>query len=355
MGRHKKEENVESEDTKVTKEGTVEATINKIFGENILVNAQYILDKKNIIIPVSPSIDSITGGIPEGTWFTLTGHPKSGKSSVALDFSATAQNPKYGGDTSPEGREVYFYAIEGRLKERDIVGIPHLVRERFHIIQSKPGKILNASDYLEIAENLINSKPGSVHIIDSYSALCTDAEKSGTMADQQRADGAKLLAKFCRKLCNVIPVNRNIIVGITHLMGNPTGYSEWKEKSGQAISYQADVKLKCIGTRAWSLTNGQQIVQESDWLCLNTALYIPPGQKATTYLRYGFGIDKNKELCDIAVDLGLIIKSGMWYKFPMLNNQTAQGIEKATELLKNSPKTYDEIYDKVKEMLGMKI
>ena len=50
------------------------------------------------------------------------------------------------------------------------------------------------------------------------------------MNKMQRADGAKLLAKFCRKVANVIPVNKNIVIGITHLMGNPTGYgAEFKE------------------------------------------------------------------------------------------------------------------------------
>ena len=50
------------------------------------------------------------------------------------------------------------------------------------------------------------------------------------MNKMQRADGAKLLANFV-KVANVIPVNKNIVIGITHLMGNPTGYgAEFKEK-----------------------------------------------------------------------------------------------------------------------------
>jgi len=110
--------------------------------------------------------------------------------------------------------------------------------------------------------------PGSVVIIDSYSALCTEAEITSDMDKMQRADGAKLLAKFCRKVSNVIPVNRNVVIGITHQMGNPgMGNSEWKEKAGQAIAYRTDIKIKANYFSPWNLStdNRPQIGQEVHW------------------------------------------------------------------------------------------
>jgi len=357
MGRPKKNiDNIEQiekdESSTLDKKSGLELSIEKEFGKNILVDGNYIFTQKSVIIPISPAIDTITGGMPEGGFFTLTGQPKAGKSTTALDFAATAQNPKYGGECCPDGREIYFYAAEGRLKERDIAGILHLNRNKFHIIQSIPGKILSAADYLEIAERFINEKPGSVHIIDSYSALCTEAEKTGTMSDQQRADGPKVIAKFCRKVCNTVPVNRCIIIGVTHQMGNPTGYSEFKEKSGQSIAYQVDVKLKCQAFRAWKI-NEAQIGQEVDWVCPNTATYITPGGKVTSFIRYGKGIDKTREAINIAIDLNIIKKGGAWYEFPMFNNQKAQGLENAVLFVDSMPNGYDIVYDKVKEMFGL--
>jgi len=369
MGRPKKNTNeevvevvegAEQKEGEVVKEKkekklSVEANVKKQFGDNVLVNAQYIFDKKSVVIPISPALDSITGGMVEGGWLTLTGQPKCAKTTTALYFAATAQDPKYGGECCPKGREVYFYAIEGRLKERDLAGIPHLNRDRFHIVQSTPGHILSAADYLEIADQFINEKPGSIHIIDSYSALCTEAEKTGTMADMQRADGAKALAKFCRKVCNVVPVNNCIVVGITHIMGNPgMGNSLWKEKSGQAIAYQVDVKLKCLYHKPWlAYTEGPQIGQEGVWQCLNTATYIPPGQQTTSFVRYGIGIDVAKEVFTMGVDLGIIEQGGAWYTFPMFDGQKAQGAEKACELIRNIPNGVEAIYSKIREMLGM--
>ena len=352
----KKKDDVEEVivEEKKSKKLSVEQNIKKQFGDGVLVNAQYVFDKKSVVIPISPALDAITGGMVEGGWLTLTGQPKCGKTTTALYFAATAQDPKYGGECCPEGRHVYFYAAEGRLKERDLAAIPHLNRERFHIIQSTPGHILDAADYLEIADQFINEKPGSIHLIDSYSALCTEAEKTGTMSDMQRADGAKVLAKFCRKVCNIVPVNNCIVIGITHQMGNPNGHSEWKEKSGQAVAYQVDVKLKCLFHRAWTLgQDGPQVGQEVNWTCVNTARHIPPGQKCVSYIRYGIGIDVYKEVFDMGVDLGLIEKGGAWYTFPMFDNVKAQGSEKGCELIRSTPGGYEQLYGKIQEMLGM--
>ena len=196
----------------------------KQFGSDIILSGNAIVDKKTVIIPVSPSVDLIlNGGIPEGSFVVLTGQPKCGKTTTSLDFAATAQKPQYAHSSFKEGREVYYLNIEGRLKKRDLEGIPGLNLEKFHVIGSQTGKILHAEEYLQIGERIINEIPGCLLIIDSYSALCTEAEITSDMDKMQRADGAKLLAKFCRKVSNVIPVNKNIVIGITHLMGNPTG------------------------------------------------------------------------------------------------------------------------------------
>jgi recombination protein RecA len=244
------------------------------------------------------------------------------------------------------------------LKKRDLEGIPGLDLSRFDIIGSQQGKILHAEEYLQIAERIINEEPGCVLIIDSYSALCTEAEITSDMDKMQRADGAKLLAKFCRKVANVIPVNKNIVIGITHLMGNPTGYgAEFKEKSGQAIAYQTDIKLRAKSFSAWTLgSDGNQIGQEITWQVVCSALG-PPGGTITSYLRYGQGIDKQTELIVLASDMGLINKGGAWYTLDFVDGDTKpkfQGVEKVRLYLLEHPEVYDKLYGEVKNMMGIK-
>jgi recombination protein RecA len=328
----------------------------KNFGDDIILTGNAIVDRKSTIIPVSPSLDIIlNGGIPEGSFVVLTGQPKCGKTTTSLDFAATAQKTEYqGGLKTP--REVYYLNIEGRLKKRDLEGIPGLDLNKFHVIGSQQGKILHAEEYLQIAEKIINEIPGSVVIIDSYSALCTEAEITSEMDKMQRADGAKLLAKFCRKVANVIPVNKNIVIGITHLMGNPTGYgAEFKEKSGQAIAYQTDIKLRAKTFKPWTLSSdGTQIGQEIEWQVICSALG-PPGGHITSYIRYGQGIDKYTEAITLASDIGLIHKGGAWYTLTSVADKPKfQGTEKARQYLLDNTKVYDELVKNIKDTMGVK-
>lgn len=331
----------------------------KNFGSDIILTASAVIDKKILTIPVSPSLDIVlNGGIPEGSFVILTGQPKCGKTTTSLDFAATAQKKEYAYESFKDGREVYYLNIEGRLKKRDLEGIPGLNLDKFHVIGSQQGKILHAEEYLQIGERIINEIPGSVLIIDSYSALCTETEITSDMNKMQRADGAKLLAKFCRKVANVIPVNKNIVIGITHLMGNPgTGHVEWKEKSGQAIAYQTDIKLRAQFHKAWkigSAEDGQQIGQEIHWQVLCSALGAPGGT-ITSYLRYGQGIDKQMELVMLATDLGLIHKGGAWYTLTSVEDKPKfQGTEKLRQYIVDNPKIYNDLLTQVKSTMGIK-
>jgi recombination protein RecA len=328
----------------------------KSFGDDIILTGNAIVDKKSVVIPVSPSLDIIlNGGIPEGSFVVLTGQPKCGKTTTSLDFAATAQKPEYQGDLK-DPREVYYLNIEGRLKKRDLEGIPGLNLDRFHVIGSQQGKILHAEEYLQIAEKIINEIPGSLLIIDSYSALCTEAEITSDMDKMQRADGAKLLAKFCRKVANVIPVNKNIVIGITHLMGNPTGYgAEFKEKSGQAIAYQTDIKLRAKTFKPWTLSaDSTQIGQEIEWQVICSALG-PPGGQITSYIRYGQGVDKYMEAITLSSDMGLIHKGGAWYTLTGLPDKPKfQGSEKVRQYLLENESAYTDLVKNIKTTMGLK-
>ena len=335
---------------------SIEKDILKEFGEGVIRSGSSVVDSELLTIPISPSLDVVLGGgIPEGSFVVLTGQPKCGKTTLSLHFAARCQEAKYNGELCKDGREVYFFNIEGRLKKRDLEGIPGLDLDRFHVIGSEPGKILSAEDYLSIAEKTINNVPGSVVILDSYSALCTEAEITSGMDKMQRADGAKLLAKFCRKVANVVPVNKNVVIGITHLMGNPTGYgAEFKEKSGQAVAYQVDVKLRASRFSPWEIA-GTQIGQTIEWQVITSALG-PPGGRIESYLRYGEGIDELTELIVLGTDLGIIQKAGAWMTLSFVEEEEKpkfQGIEKCRIALLENPQFRESLQNSIKGFLGI--
>jgi len=209
-------------------------------------------------------------------------------------------------------REIYYLNVEGRLQKRDLQGIPNLNLDKFHVIQSKRGKILNAHEYLTIAEHIINDVPKSVIIIDSFSALSTENEMTEDLSKMQRADSAKLLSKFCRKISNILPVNDSVLIGINHLMANVSGFGKSvQEKGGFALAFFCDTKLRAEWFKPWKVGE-HQIGQEVCWTKVTSPI-TSPGKKTSSYIRYGSGIDIQYELLKMCLDIGIISQKGAWF------------------------------------------
>ena len=317
----------------------------KEYGE-VIHDPSSITDQELDIISVSPKIDiALGGGVPEGSLFIMTGPEKAGKTITALTFCANAQ---------ASGRPIYYGNIEGRLRKRDLEGINNLQSdpELMQIIGSTQGNILSAEKYLGIFDQLIHTRPGCICVVDSFSALSSDAELTGDLTDQQVMSVQKVLAKFCRRISNVLPINKVTVVGITHLMANVSTFGRGKakvEKSGSALKYQVDVKLHA--SHSTPIMQGEtQIGQTVHWQVVTSAIG-PPGQKVSSHLKYGRGIWKEMELADLLVDFGLVHKSGTWLTLP--NEEKLQGKNNLAKYLEDNPEQYTNFESQIFSMVGM--
>jgi recombination protein RecA len=297
----------------------------KAFGEGAFITGDSLSKYASPIIHVSPRIDMlIGGGIPGGSVVTLAGVEKSGKTVTALHIAGKAQQM---------GRETYYLNVEGRIKPRDIDGIECLDTSKLNIIRSYrdeggQSRILKADEFLKIAESIIHNRPGSVVIIDSISQLVTSGEMSNELETRDRAPGATLMAKFCRRLSNVIPVNDVVLIGILHFIANTSGYGKSLVTSGgNKIKYAMDVGLEC---RSYTLVregvsdDSRPIGQTVNWVSTSAAL-APPGQKATSMITFGVGIDEVYEMVDMGVEFGLIEQSGSWLKMVYMKEHVTEG------------------------------
>jgi recombination protein RecA len=314
---------------------------------NVLHDASSITEKPLQVISVGPKLDmALGGGVPEGSLFIMTGPEKVGKTVTALSFCANAQEYY--------NREIYYANIEGRLKKRDLEGISglDLKSELMQIISSTEGNILSAEKYLSIVDNIVHTKPGAIAVVDSFSALSSESELTGNLEDVQVMSVQKILAKFCRRISNVLPINRVTVVGITHLMANVQRFGRGKakiEKSGSALKYQVDVKLHA--THSVPIMQGDtQIGQTIHWQIVTSAIG-PPGQKVESHIRYGKGIWKEMEIADLLIDFGLIEKAGAWLKLP--SGDKIQGKANLAKYLEENPKEYAQFRSEVFEMVGI--
>lgn len=319
----------------------IKKELDKEFGDGTLVDGTDFTNKDVMKIPISPMLDSICGGIQSGSFVTFYGPPGVGKTLTAMQFGRNAQDEKYKLPHEDDCRHIYYHNLEHRIKKRDIYGIEGLDTSRLHIIESTKNKILSAENHLHIADKEIRTHPGSIIIFDSVAAMCTDTELSKDIGDSQaQAAPQRLLARFCRKMSSAVYVHDCIVISITQLMGNPSGYGGNKEKGGLSLAYQADTKLYAKNSTFWKATDkGDPIGQVVEWQTIKSS-YKSPGRIAESWIKYGTGIDIYLETIKLASQLGLIEQGGAWFTY---KDHKVQGAAKLAELLKSDVKVYNEL------------
>ena len=76
----------------------------------------------------------------------------------------------------------------------------------------------------------------------------------------------------------------------------------------------------------------------------------PPFTEAEFDITYGEGISKTGDLIDVAVNAGIVDKSGSWYSHD--GERIGQGRENVKRFLAENQDIYDSIYQKAREALG---
>src|SRR5512146_2833978 len=149
--------------------------LSKAYGAGICKSGTEILENKKQVLKIGPSLNAaMNGGFLEGGIITCSGKQKGGKTTTTLSFIAEAQRA---------GRHVYYHDIELRLKPLNLAGIDGLKNDPDHltVIASERARILKAEDHLSIIEQVANSHPGAVIVMDSASALCSEKESTCDM------------------------------------------------------------------------------------------------------------------------------------------------------------------------------
>lgn len=354
----KKKEKTEEELAleRLKKKQAVEAAILKEFGKVISSGNELLANKEKLeSLSVSPSLDlALNGGLLEGTWNIISGDPKSGKSTTCLQICKNAQ------DT---GRNIIYIDAESRLKQYNLLGVKGLDLEKFQTIHSpEDQEQLSAEGFLKIAESLMREpeNKGAVVVVDSCSSLVPKDELEKDPSGSIRATLPKLLAHWVKKNAQIVINNKLIVLIITHYITNTSGRGKTKiPDCGLMIQYQADTRLDIKWIEKWE-ENDTKIGQLIHWEVGCSAMGAS-GTSCVSYLRFGKGIDKDREVIELAESFGIIDKSGSWFSISFIeDNEEYEGIPhkhqgktKLGEFLSDNPKIFNEILKRVNEMLCM--
>ena len=315
------------------------AGIEKQFGKGAVMKlGDSRIEPAQFIPTGSLSLDIATGigGVPRGRVVELFGPESSGKTTLALHIVAEAQ--KLGGIAAYVDAEHALDAGYARALGVDIAEL--------YISQPDSGE-----QALEITEQLVRSASVDVVVVDSVAALVPKAEIEGEMGDQFMGLQARLMSQAMRKLTSVISRSNTCVIFINQIrekIGVMFGSPE-TTPGGRALKFYSSMRLDI--RRVETIKDEKSAVGSRVKVKVVKNKLAPPFREAEFDVMYGEGINRLGTVIEVAVDRGIVDKSGAWCNYGSL--RIGQGREGAKAFLKDNPKIAIEIEQKVKEKLGV--
>ena len=276
------------------------------------------------------------GGVPRGRVIEVFGPESSGKTTLALHIIAEAQ--KVGGIAA-------FVDAEHAL---DIGYARKLGVKTDDLLVSQPD---TGEQALEIVEMLVRSGAIDVLVIDSVAALVPKAEIEGDMGDSHMGLQARLMSQALRKLTGIISKSNCCVIFINQIrmkigvmFGNPETTT-----GGNALKFYASVRMDI--RKIASLKQGNDVIGSRTKVKVVKNKVTPPFKEVEFDILYGEGISKEGDLLDLAVDKGIVEKSGAWFSYG--KERIGQGRENSRLFLKENPAIAGDIREKLQAALGM--
>lgn len=270
------------------------------------------------------------GGLPRGRIIEVFGPEASGKTTLCLSVIAQAQ--KHGGVAA-------FIDAEHALDPiwAETVGI-----KLDDLLISQPD---TGEQALEIAEQLIRSGGIDVLVIDSVAALVPRAEIEGEMGDAMIGLQARLMSQALRKLTGVISKSKTIAIFTNQLrqkigvmFGNPETTT-----GGLALKFYSSVRMDV--RKIETIKDGDKVVGSRHRVKIVKNKVSAPFRIAEFDVNAVDGISREGGIIDVGVEMGVIQKSGAFYRYG--EAMIGQGKQATVEFLKEKPEVAKKIVDEI--------
>lgn len=279
------------------------------------------------------------GGIGKGRIIEIFGLESSGKTTLALHICKEVQEA---------GDNVAFVDFEAALDmdyANKAIGVD-TSPERFAWLRPE-----NMEEGCNIVDKLLElnakTKMGVV-IMDSVKAMIPKVVMDGMMGDEPpMALQARRIGQWLGKVIKKIKDTDTALVLLNQMTKNiktnmfsPGG--EFETPGGLAVRFYASqrIELKLVTKETKKginpITNQEEDIPDSNKVRASIIKNKigTPYRKAEFYIKYGGGIDNKRSVLEMAVNHGIINRSGAWYSYkPDEGGFKVQGEESMRELL----------------------
>lgn len=308
--------------------------LEKAFGRGILMPLEGESNWADGVIPTgSFRLDRALGigGIPKGRIVEVYGPEASGKTTLALSCIAAAQK---------DGGVCAFIDAEHAL---NMTYVRDLGVDVSQLLVSQPDC---GEQALEVVEQLVRSGSVDLVVVDSVAALTPRAEIEGEMGDHNVGLHARLMSRAMRKLAALAHKNGTTLLFINqirHKIGVMFGSPE-TTTGGNALKFYASCRLDV--RRIGSLKKGDDIYGNKLRIKVVKNKMAPPFRKVEIELHFGSGFSRAGELLDVAHDLGVVSRSGAYYRLG--EELLGQGKVAAVKKLEATPELLERIEDSIR-------
>jgi len=318
--------------------------LDELFGKGVLEKAS---DKIDVVREWTNSgsitLDRATGGkgIPKGGKTTcVLGKESSGKSTLAQHI--IAEETKKGGlcailDIESSLDLTYASNIGINLNLLHVVNREKLLKS----LGVKDRIVVSAEEWFDLLCKMLQSNYYEIIVLDSLAALQPMSEITTGMSGGRIASIASVLSKAYRSVSNSLSKSKTGFVYLNQYRINPSGYGNpFIEPGGEAWRYLQDLKIEISksldkdGTEVHGLEVKGKITKSK--VCI-------PYQTFNYYIEFGKGIQRWKEILDLAIQEGIIDKKGNTYLFK--EEKIGVGQKQLEDAMITHPELLQEIED----------
>jgi recombination protein RecA len=159
------------------------------------------------------------------------------------------------------------------------------------------------------------------------------------------------MSQALRKLAGTLNKSKTTAIFINQLrekIGVMFGSPE-TTPGGRALKFYSSVRLDI--RRIETIKDGTDSVGNRVKVKVAKNKMAPPFRLAEFDIMFGQGISREGSLLDVAVDHGVVNKSGAWFTFD--DDQLGQGRENAKRFLRENPEVAMQLQAKVYELVGL--